>query len=679
MMDVTTGSPNLEYFAATEDPDELAAGMTRKIYEWRQYCNGRGLTGLWNKKLTNYYGISVGGNSSHSVTPGGTEGELNFIKINDLRTLIQEQLVVVTSQRPAGQAKAVNSNTQSLKAARIGTAVAEYYMDQEGYEGQFVSVAEMALVCDEGFTDLFWDKTMGDPIMMDPETGDLEMSGDCLLRVHGPWNVTRDPGLPVKKQKWHILDYAVNKFDLASAYPKFREHIISIQDEDDLPEIPMNEIPEGSDAIFVHLLCHDRTPSVPRGRYSLMAGGKIVLDGQLPFKYYPVDRIASADVIDGPTGYCAANDILAAEEVTDALHSIITTNEINFGGNTIIAPIGCNIQHTNLAKGSRMFEVPPELVDKIKTLELVKTAPEIFNYIQLLGGKKERAVGSVQSALAQQASQAASGSSMALIQAQAISFNSGTQRGYYRILSSVMTKLLSVLETHADSPRIARIVGKTNFGALKEFMYNGTDLSSVSAVVYELINPMAQTFGGRLTWAQDLLKQGLITSPKQYITVATTGQVDPLIQDDEAKQMLILEENEWLVEGKEFHAVITQNHSDHIKSHEAQITLEMQANDPDAVARNLTHQQEHIDLWMKATLTNPGILIATGQQPLFPPQGQLPPPQGGGQANGDIGGLVGHGAPPASQEANEVRQPSLPTIAGTAGEKPPIPGVTDLH
>jgi hypothetical protein len=236
-----------EYFASIEDKDQLAAEMTEKIRVWRDWITERGMVALWTKKLENYYGRSANGNTSQAVTSGGAEGELNLIKVNDLHNLIQNQLVMVTSQRPAGMARAVNSDTTSLKASRIGTAIAEYYMSQNGFESKFVSTTELALLCDESFVDLFWDKAAGDPIAVDPETNMPEMSGDCILRIHAPWNVSRDPGLTIEQQKWYILSFRINKFDAAASYPKFADQIIAAAD-DNLPELPFNVIPDGSDS-----------------------------------------------------------------------------------------------------------------------------------------------------------------------------------------------------------------------------------------------------------------------------------------------------------------------------------------------------------------------------------------------------------------------------------------------
>lgn len=673
---MSTTTAGHEYFATIEDPIRLASEMQNKIRIWRNWATETGLISLWEKKLRNYYGNSSGGNSSQAVTRGGSEGELSMIKVNDLHPLIQEQLVIVTSQRPAGKARAINSDTIAVKSARIGDAIAEYYMSQAGFEVKYVTATGIALLCDEAYVDLFWDKNAGDPVAVDPETGKPEMSGDALIRTHGPWNVTRDPGLPVEQQKWNILSFKGNKFDFAESYPKFREQILSCT-KDNLPEISMNNIPDGSDAIFAHLLVHDRTPGAAEGRYALLIGDYIVLDSDLPFPEYPVDRITPEDVIDGPTGYAPANDILGLEEITDALHSVITTNEVNFGGQNIVGPEGGNLKVTDIAKGCRYFELPPDLVDKLKALNLLHTPSEIFNYIGLLGGKKEKAVGSVSSILANQATQGASGSAMALIQTQAIQYNSGTQRSYFRLLSSSMTKLIGILRKYADTPRVAKIVGKSKSAGLKEFKYTGQDLNSISSIVYEMVNPVSQTFGGRLTLAQDLIKAGMIKSPKQYINLVASGQLDVLTEDDEADQLLILEENEWLSEGKPVQVIITEMHADHIKSHMSVLSSPKAKEDPNIVKIVLAHINEHVAQWQQASMRNPGILMATGQQPLMPPPappGMGPPQPGPPQGPGK---LVGGGEPPAQMRAGGVKEPNLPNIAGS-NEKPQIPGVTDV-
>lgn len=679
------------YFATIKEPAQYVTACLEKVAEWRDYAKSKGLADLWMRKLSNYYGQSEDGYSSQRVTTDGTEGELSNIKVNDLHSLVQNQLVVITSMRPAGVAKAINSDVRSLRNSRIGTAIAEYYLSQAGFEQLFVNSCEIGLLVDECYVDLSWNKDAGDPVRpdVDPNTGQPIqnkapiMSGDLQMRTHVPYNVARDPSVQVSNQKWNIISILYNRFDLAAIYPDFAEIILGAA-QDNVPQLKLQER-KGDDNIYAHLVVHDRTPAVPEGRYSLIVGDALVADMPMPFPEYPVDRLSPSDVIDGPTGYCPSNDVMAMEQVTDALHSIVTTNNITFGGQSLVGPPLTGVKISEVAKGLRYFEVAPDMVDKIKPLQLTKSAPETFNYIGMINAKKQEALGSVSGTLQQQATQGASGSAMALIQAQAVQFNSGTQRSYFRLLSRVMTKAIGVLRVYADTPRVARIVGKNKSQGLKEFKYTGSDLNSISSIVYEMVNPVSQTIGGRMQQAETLIQNGQITSPRQYLTVVETGSLDALTDPDEDMNLLILEENEYLSEGKPVQAVIIENHANHIKGHMSTISTNEAKADATLVAAVMEHIQDHLNLWQQASQSNPQILLATGQQPLpqmgpppgAPPGGPPPGPGGPGGPGGPPGpgGNAPHlaGPPDEALDSQQPNQPRMPMNPATH-ERVQVPG-----
>jgi len=191
---------------------------------------------------------------------------------------------------------------------------------------------------------------------------------------------------------------------------------------------------------------------------------------------------------------------------------------------------------------------------------------------------------------------------------------------------------------------------------------------------------VAQTVGGRLQFAQDLIQNGMITSPRQYLTVAETGNLDALTAPDEDINLLILEENERLSDGESVQAVVTENHADHIKSHMSVIASPEAKEDERVLSVTLAHIQEHLDVWQDASINNPAILLATGQQPLPPPQPQMPPgmPPAGGPAGpgapAPSGGPGPMKAPDAALGEMQPKAPNLPTNPAT-GEEPAIPGV----
>ena len=176
--------------------------------------------------------------------------------------------------------------------------------------------------------------------------------------------------------------------------------------------------------------------------------------------------------------------------------------------------------------------------------------------------------------------------------------------------------------------------------------------------------------------AQDLISNGMITSPRQYLTVVETGNLDALTGPDEDINLLILEENELLSEGKPVQAVVTENHADHIKSHMSVIASPQAKEDPNLVGSVLAHIQEHLDQWQDASINNPAILLATGQQPLpqMPMPGMTPPPGGpGGPPQGPGGAPPPSGPPGSPLEAEQPKEPRMPTNPAT-GEQAQVPG-----
>lgn len=665
------------YFASYEvgDPRYLDA-LLDKINTYRDHCQTTGKTDRWQRALQNYYGISSDGSkSSNSVTRGGDAGQLTMAKVNEYRNLVQHELILITAQRPAGEAMAINSDPDSLKQARIASLLIEYYLSQVGYEQKFVRDCEIALICDESFLVLDWDATSGDPIRPDSSQGqdagiapvpqhddqdqsdeedgeesdsgdalepdDLEdenadpvpmlMTGDLSLRVVAPWNMARDPYLQsADDQKWGIYSFRVNKFDFAAKYPAFRDDILKGKSSKvkDLTFNPINE--NKTDQIEVHCLVHARTPSVPNGRITLFTPDVVLPgDGDFPYNEFNIYRMSQNDVVDSPFGYTNNNDLLALEEVTDALHSIVISNQMAFGGQCIIGPTGGNFDHTQLGKGFTYFEVDPALIDKFKALELVKTSPEIFNYMGRLSSLKRQLAGLDAVTMGDPEGQLknASGSAMAMVQAQSLNFNSGGQRSYYQSLSKVCTGMILMLQQFANNQRIMRIAGKVQSQYLQEFKYSKDDLDKISSVVFTLTNPLEQTIGGKETLAKDLLAANMIKNPRQYITVARTGSLDAFIEDDEADELALKSENEELREGRPISVVKTENHEEHIQAHMSVIASPESKKDPTLVQSTLAHIDLHIDWWSWLSVNESSLLIATHQQPL-PPGPGLPRPGG---------------------------------------------------
>lgn len=664
-----------KYFASYDfnDPRYLDE-LIEKVNIYRRYCESSGKQARWQRAIQNYYGVSTdGGKSSNTVTKGGDEGQLTMAKINDYRNLLQNQLILITQQRPAGEAKAINSDPDSLKEARIGSSLVEYYLSQIGWEQKFSQACERAILVDEAFAVLDWNATTGQPVRpemdeMGQPTGKMLKTGDAELRIFSPWNMARDPFVSSPDDmKWGIASWRVNKFDLAAKYPQFSDDILSGASKK-IDEVAFNQLDEDdTDQIDVFCLYHDKTDVVQDGRITLFVAEKVILDGSFPYAEFNIYRMAQNEMIDSGFGYTNNNDLLAIEEVTDALHSIAISNNVTFGTQALLGVKGANFDYTQISKGFVYFEVDPAHFDKFKALQLTSTAPETYNYMQTLDRKKETLAGinSLVRSGPDKALDGSSGSALALIQAQSIQYQSGGQKSYYQMLSRVCTGLIMMLQKFADSEIVIKITGDVQGQYLESLKISSQNLQRVSSVVFELTNPIEKTIGGKETLAKDLLQGNMIKNARQYITVARTGNLDSFTEDDEADELALKSENKNLRDGKPVQVVIVENHEEHIKSHMSVIASPEAKQNADLLNTTLAHITEHSQTWMNLSMSNPAILIATGQKVL-----PVPPPMGAPGPGGPGPSGSGHPMPPPTGQGPQAG-PNQMKPNGPPGIRPP--------
>jgi hypothetical protein len=104
-----------------------------------------------------------------------------------------------------------------------------------------------------------------------------------------------------------------------------------------------------------------------------------------------------------------------------------------------------------------------------------------------------------------------SGSALALVQAQAITFSSGLQSSYAHLVEDVYTDMINILKKFAKTQKIVQIVGKYNRSMLQSF--TGSDIDQINRVTVQVGSPLEQTVPGRMQIAQDLIQSGMISKP----------------------------------------------------------------------------------------------------------------------------------------------------------------------
>lgn len=684
------------YFAA-KPAEETAAVLAQKSNQWFRSLDSSGYLYKLRTMWAAYHGAYYDNNAnSHSIVFGGEQGELTQIAVNHLRNLAQHMLNMITSTRPMMQARAINTDYKSLVQTKLANGLLDYYMRDHRLEEYLKTACEYAIVFGSGYIKMEWNSTLnpggeegGDPYDVN-ELGVPVYPGDIDFMNLSPFDVMFDTNREDRKHEWVLTRSFKNRFDLAAKYPELEQEILVLPTKSELLQYSNFGFSfDDTDLIPVYEFYHKRTESMPDGRYLLYLDEKVVLlDSPMPYRNLPVYCIAPSYYLGTPYGYTPMFDILPLQDAFNATYSTILTNQTAFGVQNIIIPKTADISITELAGGLNVIEANETNGQTIRPLNLTSTPKEIFDFCDMLEKTMETISGVNSVSRGNPDPNLRSGNALALVQSMTLQFMSGLQQSYVMMIEDLGTGIINVLKDHANIPRVATIVGKSNRSYIKEF--TGDDLDSVNRVVVDIGNPLARTTAGRVEMAEQMMQMGVIKTPEQYFTVIDTGNLDVMTEDTQSQVYLVKDENENLVSGEPVIAVFTDDHVLHIKEHSAVLSNPELRFDPELVKRVTEHVQEHINLLRQ---TDPDTLKIMGQQPLSPMGGspanqnqQMPPAN---SMNGQVPNVQGNQPPtqvaeqgmapenlpqPPGVPANLLPNPELQAQQGVGGLKQPPQG-----
>ncbi len=231
-------------------------------------------------------------------------------------------------------------------------------------------------------------------------------------------------------------------------------------------------------------------------------------------------------------------------------------------------------------------------------------------------------ISNINGALRGDVGQDTSGTAIATLSTNAIEFLNAYIKTYNATMQKGMYHVINAYTRFAKTERMIRLVGKNHQTYLKKF--KGEQLRAVTGVKIQEVNPLMQTLGGRLQFADSAAKNGFIENMKDYAAVVDGEPVKKLFEQDLSESDLISAENQMMLDGKKVQAISIDDHPGHIFSHKTLLTAEARAEDPALVQRVSDHILEHLGLQQ----TTSPLLMAmanTGKMPEMP-AGPMPGP-----------------------------------------------------
>ena len=574
---------------------------------------------LW-KCYDYYYTANI---TSGYVTQTGDHSEYQKLMVSDFRNLLQHQLLLVTSNRPAWDCKSINNDYKSKTQTILGNALLDYYLKEDGIEDLLVAAVEKSLYSGEGFVEVAWNIDKGREISDDQ--GNSVRTGNIDLNNYSALEVVRDILVEkFEKNNWVILRKEVNRYDLAESFPDYREQIMNLPSV--YESLQAYNIPPyknkgqynlvESDQVILWTLYHKKCPSCPDGRFIEFTDDTsfVLTDVPLPYEEIPVHRVAAGNWNGTCFGYSIAFDLAPIQEAENTMYSTALTNNKTFGVQVISVEAGTNYSASQFGDGLSVIE-RPQGTQPPQGINLTSSAPELYNFLNLLQQKQEviSGVNSVVRGDPTGALRGNSGAALALVQSQSVQFMNGLVASYNQLLENVGNSMIKRLQKFAQLPILAEIVGKNNKTLLQEF--TSDDISLINRVQVQAANPITKTLAGKINLADTLLQSGIIKTSDDYLMVLQTGNLQPMIHGETSELLLIADENEKINAGEIPQALYSDNHVLHIKEHNAVGSSTEARSNPQIVEALLAHCQQHIELLRN---TDPELLQILGQQPLQP-------------------------------------------------------------
>src|SRR5574341_1225423 len=646
---------------ATLPVDQAAKEIYRRIDSYFQWLRLTGTYKLWLKCLREFYaGFSTGG----ELAEDGDQGEVLRSKENHFHNVGLNIIVATTGSRPNFEPKAANSDHSSMSQVIIAKGLLDVAMRDKDLEGVGVQVVTIAgILAGEAYSTCTWDPKSGRQFARDPDTQQVETTGDIRLRAYMPIDVARDhTKITSSGHCWYAVRDWINRYELAASRPEMTDRIVGLPGRwDEAVKRPTftrdwrGSILMDSDDAAVWTFYHDKTPALPDGRMTSLAADDVILfDGPMPYDSLAtcVQRMAPEEMHGTQLGYSTSYDLLVPQHEINSADSTITTSIANVGTGVIWAQPGGNVTVESLEGGPKLIrsETKPEpvtLLDiaALETIDKYKQAK--VEAVEAISGVNSARRGTLVN------EKQMSGAALALLDAKSIEFNKGLERGYIKWLESTATAIIRQYQQYAQLPQVAEVAGKANRSFMREF--TGADLNRITRVTVDLANPMARTTSGRMTIAQELMRMGVVKTPEEFTQVLTTGNLDPVIEGSTAELMNVRAENERLGEGQPVTALAIDNHLLHIKEHSVVVASPESREDPNVVTSAMQHIQEHIGLWQT---TDPTLLAALGiPPPPMPPPLPGPPPSGGPPLPPGARPGPGNGHPPSQHAPSPEGMP----------------------
>jgi len=606
-----------ERFWILKSSEDFASEVQDRYDDHFQAYQTSGIGETVSRSYRMYHSMDPEGHSEGYNTPShapgfvGEQGEFVYTEVNHYRNHILHQKALVMSEKPAFVAHASTSAADSLEQVDMAEAVLDYAMETRGIGEVLDETVETALVESIGWVRLDWD----------------DFASDLTCHSLGVYDVAYQRKARIQDAEWHIARVPESKWKLVADARRAGDEKLALDianfsnysDESDRAAWPTSTTTGGTEGedeiVFVlHAYCRP-TPAAEEGRYARILGDLVVEDGPFRFRETPLYPVAPNVFVRSTVPYSNSWDLMPLQSLSNATLSAMASRIDAFGVPNVAYQEGTDVSIDH--NGLTLWPFPAG-AEKPQVLDFLGSFPSALPQFHGMMEQLQDKISGVNSVVrGQPAENISSGSMAALVEAQAVKFNSPVERALVYASERVGLGVIRMYQAFADEGMILSITGEDNRAIVKEFSAGA--LEKISRVSVQRTNPVTKTNAGRMELANNLLAQKLIKHPAEYLAVAKTGNHRAIFADDVALIAHINDENSRMFNGESVQPAEQENHFVHLQEHLSKFDARTRDTNPAAAQKLAEHIMGHFMMYQKISMENPGMLAPHGIPPMPPP------------------------------------------------------------
>lgn len=630
--------------------------------------NGNPIRQAWVRNYLAYYSAALGTTATDTALSfEGVQGELVRMYTPKVRSLIQQQVTLITKQRLAATCVAETDGKDVVQDVKLANSLLEQIINNEDLDVKGRELCEGGLVAGGWFTETEWRTDKGRPYTRN-EDGSIIYTGGVDINIRSVFDVFYD----MSANNWEELTYVetrspMNRYDLIAQHPDLEQEILALPSVRECRNNPntwyggTSRSNEWNDQVYVYKCYAKVSPALPVGRLIIYGAADCVFyDDENIYHCIPVEPFFPDKILGVNCGYPQLSNLLGAQEMYDNSLSAIATNQSQFAVQSVTIPRGSGVTVEELS-GMKFISFTPQNVSgggKPEPLNLSQSSPETFKFADALDRIMMDLSGIPSTLRGNPPAGVTSGVAIATLSANAIEFMNGVSMSYTKCWEKTLENAVNCYKKFANLEQNVNLLGKNNQITSRKF--KGDDLEAISGVKIQLTSPVMQNTAGKLEVTQQMMQM-----PKEfwpdYASVLEGRPLSDVYKTELSQADLIDSENESLMAGKPVIALATDDHGAHVREHAGLL------NDPNVRLNGkvneaiLNHMLEHEQL---SKNTDPYLtaMVRTGTVPAGPPPGAPAPgpqapagptPGAPPELGGDVEGLP---AEPSAEPAADLLQ-----------------------